>query len=120
MCTHFDRSSIQVVQWRDGKPGADVRSALGSVRHDLADVERSQQPAKQQLISRERRRMGFMRVAVVTDIHGNRRAFEAVLADLKRIAPDLIVHGGDLVSCWPSCAFSKVYRDCAYRAPSSA
>jgi putative phosphoesterase len=38
-----------------------------------------------------------MRVAVVTDIHGNRRALEAVLADLKRIAPDLIVHGGDLV-----------------------
>jgi predicted phosphodiesterase len=38
-----------------------------------------------------------MRVAVVSDIHGNRRAFEAVLADLKRVAPDLIVHGGDLV-----------------------
>jgi len=38
-----------------------------------------------------------MRVAVVTDIHGNRSALEAVLADLKRIAPDLIVHGGDLV-----------------------
>jgi predicted phosphodiesterase len=38
-----------------------------------------------------------MRVAVLTDIHGNRRAFQAVLADLKQIAPDLIVHGGDLV-----------------------
>ena len=37
-----------------------------------------------------------MRVAVVTDIHGNRRALEAVLADLKRTSPDLIVHGGDL------------------------
>ena len=37
-----------------------------------------------------------MRVAVVSDIHGNRRALQAVLADLKRVAPDLIVHGGDL------------------------
>jgi len=41
--------------------------------------------------------MGFMRVAVVTDIHGNRRALQAVLADLKHVAPDLILHGGDLV-----------------------
>jgi predicted phosphodiesterase len=41
--------------------------------------------------------MGFMRVAVVTDIHGNRRALHAVLADLKQVAPDLILHGGDLV-----------------------
>jgi len=41
--------------------------------------------------------MGFMRVAVVTDIHGNRRAFHAVLEDLRQVAPDLVVHGGDLV-----------------------
>ena len=41
--------------------------------------------------------MGFMRVAVVTDIHGNRRALQAVLADLKHVTPDLILHGGDLV-----------------------
>ncbi len=37
-----------------------------------------------------------MRIAVVSDIHGNRTAFEAVLADLRRTAPDLILHGGDL------------------------
>src|SRR4051794_13721311 len=37
-----------------------------------------------------------MRIAVVSDIHGNRTAFEAVLADLKQTAPDLIFHGGDL------------------------
>jgi putative phosphoesterase len=37
-----------------------------------------------------------MRVAIVSDIHGNRRAFEAVLADLRLVAPDLVVHGGDL------------------------
>jgi putative phosphoesterase len=41
--------------------------------------------------------MGFMRIAVVTDIHGNRRALHGVLADLKQVAPDLILHGGDLV-----------------------
>jgi putative phosphoesterase len=37
-----------------------------------------------------------MRIAIVSDIHGNLRAFQAVLADLRRIAPDLVVHGGDL------------------------
>ena len=37
-----------------------------------------------------------MRVAIVSDIHGNRTAFEAVLADLRRVSPDLILHGGDL------------------------
>ena len=37
-----------------------------------------------------------MRVAIVSDIHGNRRAFQAVLADLQEVAPDLVVHGGDL------------------------
>src|SRR6185295_3203723 len=37
-----------------------------------------------------------MRIAVVSDIHGNRTAFEAVLADLRRTSPDLVLHGGDL------------------------
>src|ERR1700749_2062570 len=37
-----------------------------------------------------------MRIAIVSDIHGNRTAFEAVLADLRQTAPDLIFHGGDL------------------------
>ncbi len=37
-----------------------------------------------------------MRVAVVSDIHGNLTAFEAVLADLRQTSPDLILHGGDL------------------------
>jgi putative phosphoesterase len=37
-----------------------------------------------------------MRVAIVSDIHGNRRALEAVLADLRQVAPDRVVHGGDL------------------------
>ena len=37
-----------------------------------------------------------MRIAVVSDIHGNRTAFEAVLVDLRQTSPDLILHGGDL------------------------
>jgi putative phosphoesterase len=38
-----------------------------------------------------------MRVAVVSDIHGNHTALDAVIADLKEVSPDLIVHGGDLL-----------------------
>jgi len=37
-----------------------------------------------------------MRVAIVSDIHGNRRAFQAVVADLREVAPDFVLHGGDL------------------------
>src|SRR5882724_533686 len=37
-----------------------------------------------------------MRIAIVSDIHGNLSAFEAVLADLQQTSPDLILHGGDL------------------------
>ena len=37
-----------------------------------------------------------MRIAVVSDIHGNWTALEAVLADLRVTAPDVILHGGDL------------------------
>jgi predicted phosphodiesterase len=37
-----------------------------------------------------------MRIAIISDIHGNRTAFDAVLADLRQTVPDLILHGGDL------------------------
>lgn len=37
-----------------------------------------------------------MRIAIVSDIHGNLAAFEAVLADLRETSPDLILHGGDI------------------------
>jgi putative phosphoesterase len=37
-----------------------------------------------------------MRIAVVSDIHGNLTALEAVLGDLRRASPDLVLHGGDL------------------------
>ena len=38
-----------------------------------------------------------MRIAIVSDIHDNLTAFDAVLADLRRTSPDLVLHGGDLV-----------------------
>jgi predicted phosphodiesterase len=37
-----------------------------------------------------------MRIAIMSDIHGNRTALDAVLSDLRETAPDLIFHGGDL------------------------
>jgi predicted phosphodiesterase len=37
-----------------------------------------------------------MRIAIVSDIHGNLAAFDAVLADLRQTTPDLILDGGDL------------------------
>src|ERR1700690_2191835 len=43
-----------------------------------------------------------MRIAILSDIHGNRTAFEAVLADLRQTAPDLILHGGDLADAGSS------------------
>lgn len=39
-----------------------------------------------------------MRVAVICDIHGNLPALQAVLADVERVLPDLIVVGGDIAS----------------------
>jgi putative phosphoesterase len=37
-----------------------------------------------------------MRLAIVSDVHGNLPALEAVIAALERERPDLVVHGGDL------------------------
>jgi putative phosphoesterase len=39
-----------------------------------------------------------MRLAVVSDIHGNLTALEAVITDLKTVGVDSVVHGGDLVA----------------------
>jgi putative phosphoesterase len=39
-----------------------------------------------------------MRVAALYDIHGNLPALEAVLSELERVTPDLIVIGGDIAS----------------------
>lgn len=37
-----------------------------------------------------------MRIAIVSDIHGNRTALEAVVEDVRATSPDLVFHGGDL------------------------
>lgn len=37
-----------------------------------------------------------MRIAILSDIHANRTAFDAVRGDLRQTAPDLVFHGGDL------------------------
>ena len=44
-----------------------------------------------------------MRLAVISDVHGNLRALEAVLADITPRAPDLTVNLGDCVTSplWP-------------------
>ena len=42
-----------------------------------------------------------MRIAVVSDIHANLTALDAVIADVRASAVDLVVHGGDLVSGGP-------------------
>lgn len=45
-----------------------------------------------------------MRLAVIADIHGNRLALEAVLADIDRRRPDLVINLGDVASgpLWPA------------------
>ena len=37
-----------------------------------------------------------MKLAVLSDIHGNLAALDAVLADMETIRPDVVIHGGDL------------------------
>jgi predicted phosphodiesterase len=39
-----------------------------------------------------------MRIAIISDVHGNLTALEAVIADLRVTAPDLVLHGGDLAA----------------------
>jgi putative phosphoesterase len=50
-----------------------------------------------------------MRIAVVSDIHANLTALEAVVADLKRECPDLVIQGGDLMA-GGSCAAEVIDR----------
>ncbi len=39
-----------------------------------------------------------MRIAIISDIHGNLTALEAVMADLRQQKPDIVFHGGDLAT----------------------
>jgi hypothetical protein len=41
-----------------------------------------------------------MRIAVVSDIHGNLTAFEAVLADLREAVQQKLVNSPDFVGAW--------------------
>jgi putative phosphoesterase len=45
-----------------------------------------------------------MKIAIISDVHGNLTALDAVLADLRQQKPDVIFHGGDLPygGCNPS------------------
>jgi putative phosphoesterase len=42
-----------------------------------------------------------MKLAIVSDVHGNLAALDAVLDDLSSIKPDLVAHGGDLATNGP-------------------
>jgi predicted phosphodiesterase len=41
------------------------------------------------------------RIAVISDIHANLTALDAVIADIRRVGVDLVIQGGDLVSGGP-------------------
>ena len=45
-----------------------------------------------------------MRIAIISDVHGNLTALDAVLNDLRRQKPDIVFHGGDIPygGCNPS------------------
>ena len=51
-----------------------------------------------------------MRLAVLSDVHGNLVALEAVLADLQDRAPDLLINLGDCVTSplWPRETFERL------------
>lgn len=39
-----------------------------------------------------------MRIAIISDVHANLSALDAVIQDLDHVTPDLVVHAGDLMS----------------------
>jgi putative phosphoesterase len=39
-----------------------------------------------------------MRIAIISDVHGNLTALEAVMSDLRQQKPDIVCHGGDLAT----------------------
>jgi putative phosphoesterase len=51
-----------------------------------------------------------MRVAVVSDVHGNLTALEAVIADIERRGVERVVHGGDLAlgGCQPAEVIDRI------------
>jgi predicted phosphodiesterase len=59
-----------------------------------------------------------MRVAVISDIHGNAFALEAVLADIDQQAPDAILNLGDHfygpLDSRPNSVHSRITRDAGH------
>src|SRR5258705_5003926 len=51
-----------------------------------------------------------VRLAIVSDIHGNLTALDAVIADIERRGVDRVVHGGDLAlgACQPAEVVDRV------------
>ncbi len=51
-----------------------------------------------------------MRLAVISDIHGNLTALEAVISDLDKTSPDLVIHAGDLAAngCRPAQVIDQI------------
>jgi predicted phosphodiesterase len=39
-----------------------------------------------------------MRIAILSDVHGNLTALDAVIADLRDTSPDLVIQAGDLAT----------------------
>jgi putative phosphoesterase len=86
-----------VDRWRGGAVGAVVGvGRLASADH-YADVHLATGGLR-------------MRVAIVSDIHGNLTALEAVIADISRRGVDRVVHGGDLalIGCQPAEVIDRV------------
>lgn len=54
-----------------------------------------------------------MRIAIISDIHGNLTALDAVVADLRQQKPDLVFHGGDLAygGCNPAEVLDLIERE---------
>jgi predicted phosphodiesterase len=74
-----------------------LRDAHSAVRHHTVQQAR-------QLAESARSGQTYaagVRLAVVSDVHGSMAALEAVVADLRATAPDLVVHGGDTAVLGP-------------------
>jgi putative phosphoesterase len=54
-----------------------------------------------------------MRIAIISDIHGNLTALDAVVADLRQQRPDVVYHGGDLAfgGCNPAEVIDCIARE---------
>jgi len=64
-----------------------------------------------------------LRIAIVSDIHGNLPALEAVLADIAALGADAIVNLGDIASgagCPARCRWRPMFWPATARSPATA